>query len=801
MIHPMVSRCVRSAALAAALVAITIIPVSASAANEVVVHNFVHGQDGMTPQSGLVRDGAGNLYGTAEFGGGRFGCGVVYMLTYESGSWTEHVLYSFTGHQGDGAQPYAGVIMDATGNLYGTTTAGGAYGNGTVYELTPASGGWTENVLYSFTGGVDGGNPFGALLLDHSGNLFGTASGGGAHSNHGAVFELSHGVSGWNETVLYSFAGGLDGAQPISNLTSDAAGNLYGTTARGGQGDAGTVFEVSLVSGGSWTESLVYSFQNGRDGSYLTGGVVFDAAGRLYGATNSGGTGGGGTVFELTPTAGGGWSKETIQNFRLGASGQGSVFGGLVLDATGNLYGTTCCDGVHGGGSVFELMPLAGGGWQKRLLRAFDGRTGGGMPQYGALLLDASGNLFGTTSSGGAHGAGTVFGLTSTASGPWKENVLHSFSRGIDGNGNPYGKLVFDSAGNLYGTAQYGGVNGLGSVFELVPTSDGWTEKVLHSFTAGTDGIYPFAGVVFDSDGHLYGTTAEGGSSNQGTVFKLTHSSDGSWKESIAYSFEGDSDGGIPDSNLILDAVGNLYGTARGGGIKAFPCNPTGCGVVYELKKNTDASWSESVLYTFTGGNDGDAPFAGLTFDASGNLYGTAFTTRAGNAGGAVFKLAPASGTWTQTVLYDFPSGGLYGGVVLDAAGNLYGANSGGGGGYGSIFELTPASGTWTLNNLYSFTNKSGSNDGIGPYAGVTFDGAGNLYGATFEGGTNNRGTVFKLTQSSGHWTESVLYSFGAGHDLMYPQSDLTLDSAGHIYGAAYGGGPASNGGIFEIVP
>jgi uncharacterized repeat protein (TIGR03803 family) len=800
MLHPLVSLCVRSATLAATLVAITILPVSAAAANEIVVHNFVHGQDGVTPRSGLARDAAGNLYGTAEFGGGRCGCGVVYMLTPASGGWTERILHAFTGHQGDGAQPYAGVILDANGNLYGTTTAGGVYGSGIVYELVLASDTWTEKVLYSFTGGNDGGSPFGSLLLDHSGNLFGTTSGGGAPPSHGVVFELSLGVNGWSESVLYSFTGGSDGSQPVSNLISDAAGNLYGTTAQGGSSDAGTVFEVSPASGGGWTESLVYSFQNGRDGSHLTSGLAFDAAGHLYGTTSAGGTGNGGTVFELEPAAGGGWNKKTIENFRLVANEQQTLLSGLVLDATGNVYGTTCCDGTYGGGSVFELTPVAGGGWQKKSLRVFDGRTGGGMPQYGPLLLDASGNVYGTTSGGGAHGVGTVFELSSTASGLWTETVLHSFSLGIDGDGNPYGKPVFDVEGNLYGTAQYGGVNGLGSVFELVQTSGGWTEKVLHSFTAGTDGIYPFAGVIFDSDGNLFGTTAEGGSSNKGTVYKLTHNSDGSWKESVAYSFTGGSDGGIPYSNLLLDAAGNLYGTARGGGIRTFPCDPTGCGVVYELMKNTDDSWSESVLYTFTGGDDGDAPSAGLTFDSSGNLYGTAFTTRSGNAGGAVFKLTPLSGSWTQTVLYDFPSGALYGGVVLDAAGNLYGANSGGGGGYGSIFELTPASGTWTLNNLYSFTNKSGNNDGIGPYAGVTFDGSGNLYGATFEGGTNNRGTVFKLTQSSGHWAESVLYSFGSGHDLMYPQSDLTLDSAGNIYGAAFGGGPASNGGIFEIV-
>ena len=349
--------------------------------------------------------------------------------------------------------------------------------------------------LYSFTGG-DGANPSAGLMADPAGNLYGTTADGGA-SGQGTVFQLD--PSG-NPTVLYSFTGG-DGSHPRAALIADVAGNLYGTTISGGAIDAGTVFQLTPAG----ALNVLHSFTGGGDGALPWAGMIADAAGNLYGTTYGGGASGQGTVFELDPSG----TLTVLYSFTGG--NDASPWAGLIADAAGNLYGTT--EGGDGPGEVFQLTPSGA----FTVLHNFTGRDGA-IP-HGGLILDAAGNLYGTTHNGGASAAySTVFQLT-----PWGTlNVLHSFTGGGDG-AYPEAGLIADMAGNLYGTTWGGGTGGRGTVFQLTPSG---TLTVLHSFTGGSDGAWPAAGLFADAAGNLYGTTSSGGATAScpggcGTVYQL----------------------------------------------------------------------------------------------------------------------------------------------------------------------------------------------------------------------------------------------------------------------------------------
>jgi uncharacterized repeat protein (TIGR03803 family) len=407
------------------------------------------------------------------------------VLVLTNGAWAsakEKVIYSFDVTSG--AAPEAPLIRDAVGNLYGTTIGGGAFGYGDAFELARLPGGaWKEIVLYSFTGGEDGGEPWDGLTFDSAGNLYGTTFEGGAYEQ-GTVFEMSPAPGGWNETVIYSFTGNDDGANPFGGVILDATGNLYGTTAAAGKGGCGG-FSIVPISGC-------------------------------------------GAVFELSPTSGGGWNETTLHTFSGKADG-GQPVAGLIMDGNGNLYGTTfdggnagCNDGC---GVVFELSPKAGGGWQGTTLASFLG-SNGAYPSA-PLVLDAEGNLYGTTSARGEsnsncpNGCGTVFKLSPNPGGGWQGTTLHLFTGGDDG-GEPVAGLVFDGSGNLYGTTTVGGcVSGCGMVFELKPVSSGWREVVIHTFLTGSDGSDPRAAVVIDPLGNIFGTSQGGGNDYHGAVFEV----------------------------------------------------------------------------------------------------------------------------------------------------------------------------------------------------------------------------------------------------------------------------------------
>lgn len=359
-----------------------------------VIHNFTGGTDGGNPLNGLVLGAGGYMYGTTS-AGGAYNNGTVFRLA-PTGILT--TIYAFKGGA-DGSTPQSFLIQDSQGLLYGTTSAGGAYGGGTVFRIANNS----KSILHSFGSGSDGSVPLGGLVLDHAGNLYGTTSAGGVNGN-GAVFMLSLSGILWRESVLYSFGTGTDGAVPYAGVTLDSSGDVLGTTSAGGTGGYGTIFELNKQH--SWAESVVYNFQNQNDGGVPYAGLIADGLGNFYGAATEGGSQGGGSIFELTP-AGSGWNFTAIQS--LAGWGISGTFRNLLLSSSGTLYATTHCDGEYDAGTVYELVPGVGGTWTYTQLYTFTGGTDG---LYSFSNLVTFGNRFyGTTNQGGAYGYGDVFAV------------------------------------------------------------------------------------------------------------------------------------------------------------------------------------------------------------------------------------------------------------------------------------------------------------------------------------------------------------------------------------------------------
>jgi uncharacterized repeat protein (TIGR03803 family) len=409
---------------------------------------------------------------------------------------------------------------------------------------------------------------------------------------------------------------------------------------------------LAASSFGAGSETVLLTFVNKSDGSLPFGGLTIDAKGNLYGTTDLGGSGATaeGTVFKLTPKASGGFTFQTIHTFLQGEGDGGNPAGSVVLDAAGNIYGTTSNGQIGGCGIVYELSPTKSGTWKETILHKFRGNKDG-CNSSGFVIFDEAGNLFGATASGGGglnntfcnNGCGTVFELTKLANGKFTEKVIHRFTgENADGR-NPLGGLVFDKSGNLWGTTQVGGHSQsstcsadrlCGTVFELTPNANGtWTESTLFSFSDNSTGFNPVTNLVIDDEGNLYGTTVNGGPSLQGLVFKLTPEGNGKVTESIVHDFGSGgccTDGVHPFNGLTIDAAGSLYGAVQGGGGTTTVCTggdvDTGCGIVYKLTPNASKTrWEETILYAFFGKSDGATPLDDhVAVDANGNVFGSA---------------------------------------------------------------------------------------------------------------------------------------------------------------------------------
>jgi uncharacterized repeat protein (TIGR03803 family) len=377
---------------------------------------------------------------------------------------TTDVIFSCEEDEGEYAD--TDLETDSAGNIYGTTVLGGDFGGGTVFQLRPTPDGWVHTVLYSFTGGADGGEPYKGITLDREGNLYGTAVTGGSGSCEGGcgvVYKLTNSGGTWNQRVIHAFTGGDDGSGPGARVTVDRGGNIYGMTPTGGVNGLGTIYKIHQA-GDAWNFTVIHPFTGGADGASGSAGRMILRKGRLYGAATTGGNYGSGVVFELTPAGVGGWHFKTIYSFQ--------------------------------------------------------GQPDGSFP-YGALLFDHLGNIYGTTYYGGDNGIGAVYKLSPRPVGEWDENVIYSFQEGSDGN-SPISNLVFDSAGNLYGTTSEGGL-GSGTIFKLSPIGGGqWTETVVHPFQGPPDGAFAYNGMVVDRFGNFYGATVHGGENDDGCVYKFT---------------------------------------------------------------------------------------------------------------------------------------------------------------------------------------------------------------------------------------------------------------------------------------
>lgn len=407
--------------LAVAVVAIAIIVAATQveAQTFTVLHSFTGGADGAYPRAGLTLDRAGNLYGTTE-GGGEHGWGVVFKLKRTGSSWLLSPLYSFAGAPNDGADPESRVVFGPDGSLYGTTADGGTDYAGTVFKLNPAARAcnsaicpWTETQLHIFPDpeDTDGFYPSGDLTIDPQGNIYGTTSGGGAGDPYGCdglgcgvVYEVSQTQGNWNESVLYAFTGSADGGVPSGGVIFDHSGKLYGTASFGN----GTIFQLASSQSG-WSLNNLYTFMRQSDGWYPDEAGVFDASGNLYVSSADGGGGGtnGGAVVELQRSSG--WSFNLVYAF---TSNNGrNTSGTLVMDAAGNLYGTSGAGGMWGVGAVFKLTPTANG-WTYSTLHDFTPNGSDGFRPVGGVVMDAAGNLYGTSSAAGAGGVGVVWEIT-----------------------------------------------------------------------------------------------------------------------------------------------------------------------------------------------------------------------------------------------------------------------------------------------------------------------------------------------------------------------------------------------------
>ena len=709
-----------------------------------VIYSFAGGDDGGHPVASLMQASDGDLYGTTLYNG-RFDEGVVFRISDLSTSPRESVIYTFTGGS-DGGSPRASLIQASDGNLYGTTQSGGSVGAGAVFKVSNLEGSPTETVIYSFGLGADGGNPSAPLIQASDGNLYGTTDNANSGSR-GTVFKISNLSGSPVKSLIHTFSAAGDGDGVVSAVIQASDGNLYGTTGWGGSNGAGTVFKIGGLST-SPTESVIQSFKGGIDGSGPSGSLIeaFDES--LYGMTTGGGANNTGTVFKIGNLSGVP-VKSVIHDFTEENDGALPV-AALIQIPDGDLYGATETDGSNIGGTVFRVIDPSGLP-AVTVVHVFESGSDGSIPS--ASLIQASdGNLYGTTQAGGSGGGGTVFRISNLL-GPPIESVVHNFSGGSDGAG-PAASLIQASDGNLYGTTELGGANNAGTVFRISDLSGTPTEMVIYSFRGSSDGGDPQASLIEASDGNLYGTTIFGGLSNCvisggtcGTVFKISNLS-GTPTESVIYSFTGGSDGALPAAPLIEASDGDLYGTTQGGGIydcRTIQLNPIGCGTVFKIR-NLSTSPIESVIYSFTGESDGESPQAALLQASDGNLYGTI-----PGAAFGVFKISNFSTSPSFSVVYTF----------------------------------------------------KGGNDGAYPVASLIQASDGALYGTTVNGGIGfggiGFGTIFKITNPATSPAESVVYRFTGEFDGAFPESSLIQASDGKLYGTTPQGGSADAGVVFSL--
>lgn len=678
------------------------------------------GTNGAYPTAGLSMGADGNLYGTTYNGGTNvFGNGTVFRIT-TNGVLTTLYIFSPTfddvvgavvySTNTDGANPYGGLTLGPDGNFYGTTQQGGTSGAGTVFQMTTNG---TLTTLFDFNG-TSGGSPQSALTLGPDGNLYGTAAGGS--TPYGTVFRIT---TNGTLTSLASFDY-TNGSEPAGGLTLGPDGNFYGTTYEGGSNGYGSIFQVTT----NGTLTSLYSFTvasvMNADGANPYAGLTLGADGNFYGTAYNGGATGNGTLFRITTDG----TFTTLHSFNSRASFNdtdgANPYASLTVGSDGNLYGTTYHGGSSDAGAIFQittnglLTPLAS-------LGSIDGAN-----PYAGLTLGPAGNFYGTTSgNGGRNGWGTVFTVSTNGS---LTTLVSFYTNGAA----PYAALTLGPDGNFYGTTWAGGV-GFGTVFQ-VTTNGTLTTLSIFGSPGLTNGATPSAGLTLGPDGAFYGTTVAGGSSGNGTLFRVN--TNGSFTTIYSFSATVSStnmDGAKPYAGLTLGPDGNLYGAALRGGSR-------GLGTIFMVTTNG----SFTTLISF-GGTNGANPYAGLTLGDDGKLYGT--TTNGGSSGyGTVFQIT-TDGTLLTLASFDStnkvrpkaalafgPDGNLYGTATYVLPIGFPPVAK-----YGTVFMVTT---NGSLTTLAYF----GSTNGAYPLAGLTLGTDGNFYGTTFGGGNGGGiGVIYRL--------------------------------------------------------
>lgn len=727
-----------------------------------VVYHFGTQTDGSNPQSPLVRTSDGSLYGTAYSGGPATSNGTVFRIAPDG---TRSTLHYFE------PQSYPnGLILGADGRLYGTTQRGGGSAYGTVFRLDTSGNNFA--VLYTFGGGQDGAYPSSALVQDTDGSLYGVTQQGGLYGK-GAIFRIN--TDGTGRVTMKSFAGGSDGEAPQTPLVPDGSGGFYGTTYGGGSG-FGLVYRFSPVG---WTYSVLYAFAS-KDGvstdGYSPKALLRGSDGKLYGALSVSGTStyGNGLIYSLSTSG----VFSPLYVFSGGSDGAQPF--GLIQANDGLLYGVTFGGGVDGEGTVFKLS--TGGAYSAiyQFKRSTDITDDGANPSAG-VIQGSDGLLYGTTVYGAA-GSGDVFKLTTAGS----FTRLYAFTNQTNDGNYPASPLLKASDGNYYGTTQQGGANGYGAVYRLTPAG---VYTTIYSFsTSGTDGVYPAGPLAQGSDGLLYGATQYGGTSGNGTIYKLK--TDGTGFVTLR-SLNGTIDGRYPNSGLIRASNGSFYGVTQDG--QSADGSTGYCGVVFRIT----AAGAFTALKGFACNSaDGSAPNA-LMQASDGNLYGTTQYGGASNAG-TVFKLS-LSGAFTSLYSFDYYSavtGFSPGqGLVQGTDGLLYGTTAvAGPNGGGVFFKITTAG---AITPLYGFTVGTDGNPS-GYQARLIQASDGNFYGTSYGGGSSNAGTLFRVSPAG---TFTLLKTFTGAPDGANPIASLLQASDGSIYGTATTGGNIGNGEIFRIQP
>jgi uncharacterized repeat protein (TIGR03803 family) len=852
-LHPANAACLRATKMAkavhAALPACAAPPPSSP---ESVMYSFHAVTGGGYAPAPLVLGPDGfTYYGTTD-NGGVAGMGTVYSVVFSGNQATISPVYDFGIKEYDARSPQSALTVGSDGFLYGMTAFGGTNGGGTIYRIDLSNSPAREEVIYNFaaSGSALPSEPDGVLLQDTTLStptslvFYGTTQYvAGSSGPSGTVFEVTVSINATTKVVqgasaftLHQFDASRTGSplQPTGTLVQDSSGNVYGTTYEGGTYGAGAVFQVKYTPPSSATYRVIHNFGHDGDGVQPNAGLVIANSTSpvvLWGTTEAGGGNNTGSVFKMTVTNPGASQTVTesvIYDFDTSSSGNPTVpVGGLVMDASGNLYGTGSQGGEGTFGGIFELQP--GTPYVLHNLHNFGRYLGdGATPTAGVVLGSQSGGsvvLYGTTDASmvtttSATGLGSVYQITvDPTAGTGSSCLEYVFNAGYISN-DGFGSMaqpIEDSSHNFWGTTEFGGTTGEGTVWELVYDSgtSSYSERVVYSFgTATNDGLLPASSLVFGNDGNLYGTTQAGGSIGAGAVFKITV---GTGEVKTVYSFGTNSgDGSIPNTGLVLGSDGNFYGTTSYGG-----ANNTG--IVYQINSSTFdetilASFGMQYLVPAYYPNSVLLPYAAGTSSSTLTFLGTSGgggPQGEGTVYGVSFAIPVTANSATLTNLHGFgaTSSDGYdptGGVILGTDGNYYGVTSSGGvNDSGTVFALqvtlSGSSLVGTELQFYSFESFSTAGAAHIPMGGLVSAGGGVYYGTTEIGGANSTGTVFEIqvTGSGPSYAESIVYSFrsSATSDVREPMTGVYLGQNGNLYGTTFQGGQYDSGGIFRIQP